>query len=68
MFAVLVDSPGAAWEKRGNTAWLRCSGCGTSFPASPELLRADAPPCHCPRCGHSARVGEPGNVEFSGGS
>lgn len=66
MFAVLVDSPGAAWEKRGNTAWLRCSECGTSFPASPELLRADAPPCHCPGCGYGARVRESNSVEPSG--
>jgi predicted Zn finger-like uncharacterized protein len=54
----LVDQPGAPWEKRGNTAWLGCDGCGTWFPVSPSMLRPGAPPCRCPACGKQFRAAE----------
>lgn len=51
------EPPGAAWEKQGNTTWLRCGACGTWFPVAPSLLAQDAPPCRCPRCGQEDRPG-----------
>jgi hypothetical protein len=46
----ITDVPGAAWEKRGNAAWLRCPGCAGWFPVGPAMLAPAAPPCCCPRC------------------
>jgi predicted Zn finger-like uncharacterized protein len=50
-----ADGPGPHWEKRGNTLWLSCPGCGVWFPVSPSMLRADAPQCRCPGCGQEFR-------------
>jgi len=49
---ILRDSPGAAWEKRGNTLWVGCTGadCRTWFPVSPVMTRSGAPPACCPDC------------------
>lgn len=50
VFAVLVDRPGGAHEKRGNVAWLGCA-CGVAFPVAPSMLEPTAPAAHCPGCG-----------------
>ena len=55
----IADAPGPHWEKRGNTVWLGCSGCGTWFPVSPSMLRPDAPSCRCPGCGPEFRPARP---------
>ncbi len=62
---IVKDSVGAIWEKRGNTAWVECPKCQSWFPASPIMLRNDAPPAICPNCHHEfylaaivPRVGE----------
>ncbi len=47
---LLRDMPGAAWEKRGNTLWLSCTGCQTWFPVSVALTRPGATPACCPQC------------------
>jgi hypothetical protein len=57
MFDVLHERPGPHWEKRGNTAWLGCRGCGTWFPVTPDLLQGGAPPCRCPGCGREGGTG-----------
>lgn len=49
---IVKDTPGASWEKRGNTAWLECESCRKSFPVGPVMLRADAAAAHCPHCRH----------------
>jgi hypothetical protein len=47
---ILRESPGAPWEKRGNTLWVCCGACATWFPASPVLTRSGAAPACCPNC------------------
>ena len=37
------DPPGAAWEKRGNTVWVRCASCDTWFPGFPGHAAARRP-------------------------
>ena len=51
----ISDGMGPHWEKRGNTVWLCCDGCGCWFPVSPSMMRPEAPPCRCPGCGREFR-------------
>ena len=53
---VVKDAAGAAWEKRGNTAWVACPACTTWFPVSPVMLRPDAAPACCPSCHQQFKV------------
>jgi hypothetical protein len=48
--SLLRDTPGASWEKRGNTLWLSCGKCATWFPVSVALTRPGATPACCPNC------------------
>jgi hypothetical protein len=50
--AIVRESPGAHWEKRGNSLWVSCTSCATWFPASPAMLAVTAPPACCPVCHH----------------
>ncbi len=54
--AILRDSPGASWEKRGNTLWVGCPHCKGWFPASPVLARPEAPAACCPHCHQEFKV------------
>lgn len=56
---LLRDAPGAAWEKRGNAAWLQCERCSTWFPVGPAMLAPQAPPACCPTCHHRFTPGVP---------
>jgi len=48
--------PGA-YEKVGNTVWVRCPACASWFPVSPLMLDGIAPPCICPACHADFRPG-----------
>lgn len=56
---IVKDSPGAIWEKRGNTAWLECGACQKWFPVGPVMLRPDAAAAHCPHCQHEFKPAAP---------
>jgi hypothetical protein len=58
---ILRDSPGAAWEKRGNSLWVGCAGpgCKTWFPVSPVMTRPGAPSACCPVCHSEFKLAAP---------
>jgi NAD-dependent SIR2 family protein deacetylase len=39
-------------EKLGNSLWVTCPNCHSSFPVSPELHTHPQVPMHCPTCHH----------------
>jgi hypothetical protein len=53
---IVRDTPGAPWEKRGNTLWVGCPGCKGWFPVSPVMARPEAPPACCPHCHQQFKV------------
>lgn len=53
---IIRDSPGAPWEKRGNTLWVGCPSCQGWFPVNPALARPEAPPACCPQCHREFKV------------
>ena len=43
-------SPGAPWEKTGNTSWAQCPSCRGWFHVGPGILARPEVKLHCPHC------------------
>jgi hypothetical protein len=47
---VEIITPGAPWEKTGNTSWAQCNACKSWLHVGAGLLARPEVKLHCPSC------------------